>query len=35
MWDGETVVDLWGGTARIDTGAPWQADTLTGLAPSG
>jgi CubicO group peptidase (beta-lactamase class C family) len=29
MWDGETVVDLWGGTARLDTGAPWQSDTLT------
>src|SRR5262245_22180171 len=29
MWEGETVVDLWGGTARVDTGAPWQSDTLT------
>jgi CubicO group peptidase (beta-lactamase class C family) len=25
---GETVVDLWGGTARVDTGAPWQKDTV-------
>jgi len=29
MLDGETVVDLWGGTARADTGAPWHADTLS------
>jgi CubicO group peptidase (beta-lactamase class C family) len=29
MLDGETVVDLWGGTARADTGAPWNADTLS------
>ncbi|MBN1613993.1 MAG: beta-lactamase family protein [Deltaproteobacteria bacterium] len=26
--EGETVVDLWGGTARIDTGVPWQEDTV-------
>lgn len=25
---GETVVDLWGGTARVDTSAPWQRDTV-------
>jgi CubicO group peptidase (beta-lactamase class C family) len=27
--DGETVVDLWGGTARLDTGAPWEQDTVS------
>src|SRR5262249_19186196 len=27
--DGQTMVDLWGGTARTDTGEPWQEDTLT------
>lgn len=27
--DGETVVDLWGGTARADTGEPWHRDTLS------
>ena len=26
--DGETVLDLWGGTARDDTGEAWQRDTL-------
>ena len=26
--DGETVVDLWGGTADPATGRPWEADTL-------
>jgi len=26
---GETVVDLWGGTADPSTGAPWQAGTTT------
>jgi CubicO group peptidase (beta-lactamase class C family) len=26
--DGRTVVDLWGGLARPDTGEPWQPDTL-------
>ena len=26
--DGETVVDLWGGMARPETGAPWQADSV-------
>jgi CubicO group peptidase (beta-lactamase class C family) len=25
---GRKVVDLWGGTARVDTGAPWQKDTI-------
>jgi len=25
--DGQTVVDLWGGTADARTGRPWQADT--------
>ena len=27
--DGETVVDLWGGTIDVATGRPWEADTLT------
>jgi CubicO group peptidase (beta-lactamase class C family) len=27
--DGETVVDLWGGTADPATGRAWEADTLT------
>ena len=27
--EGETVVDLWGGTARLDTGAPWEKDTVS------
>jgi CubicO group peptidase (beta-lactamase class C family) len=27
--EGETVVDLWGGVADTDTGAPWQEDTIT------
>jgi len=26
--DGQTVVDLWGGVADIETGAPWQRDTI-------
>ncbi len=26
---GQRVVDLWGGTARVDTGAPWTADTVS------
>ncbi len=25
---GRRVIDLWGGTARVDTGAPWQKDTI-------
>src|SRR4051812_32774944 len=25
---GEPVVDLWGGTRDITTGAPWEADTI-------
>jgi CubicO group peptidase (beta-lactamase class C family) len=25
---GRRVVDLWGGTARVDTNTPWQQDTL-------
>jgi CubicO group peptidase (beta-lactamase class C family) len=25
---GRRVVDLWGGTANLDTGAPWEEDTL-------
>jgi CubicO group peptidase (beta-lactamase class C family) len=29
VWEGETVVDLWGGIARTDTATPWDADTLT------
>ena len=29
--DGETVVDLWGGIARTDTDAPWEADTVTNV----
>ena len=27
--DGETVVDLWGGTARAESGEPWNSDTLS------
>jgi CubicO group peptidase (beta-lactamase class C family) len=27
--DGKTVVDLWGGTADVATGAAWQEDTLS------
>jgi len=27
--DGERVVDLWGGVARVDTGETWRADTLS------
>jgi len=27
--DGETVVDLWGGTADVDTGKPWKEDTVS------
>src|SRR3954468_3336851 len=26
--EGETVVDLWGGTADPATGAPWKEDTV-------
>ncbi len=26
---GQRVVDLWGGTARVDTGAPWTEDTVS------
>jgi CubicO group peptidase (beta-lactamase class C family) len=26
--DGETVADLWGGVADVETGAPWQRDTI-------
>jgi CubicO group peptidase (beta-lactamase class C family) len=26
--EGETVIDLWGGTARPETGAPWERDTV-------
>jgi CubicO group peptidase (beta-lactamase class C family) len=26
--EGSTVVDLWGGTARLDTGQPWERDTV-------
>lgn len=29
--DGETVVDLWGGTADPETGEPWQRDTLVNI----
>src|SRR5262249_56853840 len=25
---GQRVVDLWGGTARVDTNTPWQQDTI-------
>jgi CubicO group peptidase (beta-lactamase class C family) len=32
--DGETVVDLWGGTADPETGAPWNADTIAVVASS-
>ncbi|MBT3701699.1 MAG: beta-lactamase family protein [Alphaproteobacteria bacterium] len=27
--DGEIVVDLWGGTADVATGTPWQEDTVS------
>ena len=27
--EGETVVDLWGGTADIETGDPWKEDTVS------
>ncbi len=27
--DGETVVDLWGGTADVDTCQPWKEDTVS------
>ena len=27
--DGETVIDLWGGTADVDTGEPWKEDTVS------
>ena len=26
--DGDTVVDLWGGVANVDTGAEWERDTI-------
>ena len=29
MVDGQTVVDVWGGTARADTGQAWETDTLS------
>jgi CubicO group peptidase (beta-lactamase class C family) len=29
--DGEVVVDLWGGTARVETDTPWSADTICHL----
>ena len=32
--DGETVVDLWGGTADPETGAPWNEDTIAVVASS-
>ena len=27
--DGKNVVDLWGGTADVDTGQPWEEDTVS------
>lgn len=27
--EGETVVDLWGGTADVDTGEPWKENTVS------
>ena len=33
-FDGETVVDLWGGVADPSTGAPWNEDTITVVASS-
>ena len=27
-WQGERVVDLWGGVRDVETGEPWQADTM-------
>ena len=32
--DGEAVVDLWGGTADPETGAPWNEDTIAVVASS-
>ena len=29
--DGEVVVELWGGTTDLETGQPWQRDTMTVL----
>jgi CubicO group peptidase (beta-lactamase class C family) len=29
--DGETVIDLWGGTADADGKRPWQRDTLVNV----
>ena len=29
--DGQVVVDLWGGTARMETGEPWRSDTICHL----
>jgi CubicO group peptidase (beta-lactamase class C family) len=29
--EGETVIDLWGGIARPETGEPWQAETVSHL----
>ena len=26
--DGQTVVDLWGGVANVETNAPWERDTV-------
>jgi CubicO group peptidase (beta-lactamase class C family) len=32
--DGETVVDLWGGTADVDTGEPWKENTVSNVFSS-
>ncbi|MDO8674187.1 MAG: serine hydrolase domain-containing protein, partial [Dehalococcoidia bacterium] len=32
--EGETVVDLWGGTARVETGVPWEEDTVAPIFSS-
>ena len=29
--DGEFVVDLWGGVADVDTGRPWERDTIVNV----
>lgn len=29
--DGQTLLDLWGGIADVDTGTPWQRDTIVNV----
>ena len=28
-WNGETIVDLWGGYKNVKTKEPWTEDTMT------